>query len=94
MNVLVDIARGVLLLYLTILFLRLIFDYVFAFARSWRPTGPLVILLEIIYSLTDPPLKLLRRIIPTLRLGNFNLDLAFLVLVLLIYVLLSVLQQL
>ena len=36
---------------------RLVFDYVFLFARSWRPSGPLVVLLELIYSVTDPPLK-------------------------------------
>ena len=60
---------------------RLIFDWVFMFARSWRPSGPVVVLLEIIYSITDPPLKALRRVIPPLRLGNFSLDLGFLVLI-------------
>ena len=60
---------------------RLIFDYVFMFARSWRPSGPIVVLLEAIYSITDPPLKALRRVIPPLRMGNFSFDLGFLVLI-------------
>ena len=64
-----------------LLIARLIFDYVFMFARNWRPAGPIVLLLEVIYSATDPPLKALRRVIPPLRLGNFALDLGFLVLI-------------
>ena len=60
---------------------RLIFDYVFMFARNWRPSGPIVVLLEIIYSITDPPLKALRRVLPPLRMGNFSFDLGFLVLI-------------
>lgn len=89
-----DLAVGVVIvalqLYLLVLFLRVIFDWVFVFSPSWRPTGPLVILLELIYSLTDPPLRFLRRFIPPLRLGNFSLDLAFIVLVILIYVVIHV----
>jgi YggT family protein len=60
---------------------RLVFDYVFMFARSWRPSGPIVLLLEVIYTVTDPPLKALRRVIPPLRLGNVAFDLGFLVLI-------------
>jgi YggT family protein len=64
-----------------LLIARLVFDYVFMFARNWRPSGLIVVLLEVIYSITDPPLKALRRVIPPLRLGNFALDLGFLVLI-------------
>ena len=60
---------------------RLVFDYVFMFARNWRPSGVMVVVLEIIYSITDPPLKALRRVIPPLRLGSVSLDLGFLVLI-------------
>jgi YggT family protein len=51
------------------------------FARNWRPSGPIVLLLEAIYSVTDPPLKALRRVIPPLRLGSVAIDLGFLVLI-------------
>ena len=64
-----------------LLLARLVFDYVFMFARSWRPSGPVVVLLEAIYSVTDPPLKALRRVIPPLRLGSVSFDLGFLVLI-------------
>jgi YggT family protein len=64
-----------------LLIARLVFDYVFMFARSWRPSGPIVVLLELIYSITDPPLKALRRVIPPLRMGSVSFDLGFLVLI-------------
>jgi YggT family protein len=74
----------VLWLYFLILLARLVFDYVQLFARSWEPKGVVLILAEAIYTVTDPPLKFLRRFIPPLRLGQVSLDLSFLVLVLLI----------
>jgi YggT family protein len=64
-----------------LLLARLVFDYVFMFARSWRPRGPMVVLLEVIYSATDPPLKALRRVLPPLRMGSVSFDLGFLVLI-------------
>jgi YggT family protein len=66
---------------------RLVLDYVQMFARSWRPTGVVLVLAEIIYSITDPPLKALRRVIPPLRIGGISLDLSFLVLIILVQVL-------
>jgi YggT family protein len=93
MHVAVDIIVGALELYVLVLIARMVFDFVFALARSWRPSGPLVILLEIVYSLTDPPLRLLRRFIPPLRLGQFSLDLAFFVLYILIYVLINAVSR-
>jgi YggT family protein len=69
-----------------LLLARLVFDYVFMFARNWRPSGVVVVLLEVIYSVTDPPLKALRRVIPPLRLGSVSLDLGFLVLIIAVQV--------
>jgi YggT family protein len=66
---------------------RLVLDYVQMFARSWRPTGVVLVLAEIIYSITDPPLKALRKVIPPLRIGSISLDLSFLVLIILVQVL-------
>ena len=80
----------VLTVFLVLLFLRLIFEYVFLLARSFRPTGVVAILLELIYTVTDPPLKLLRRVLPPLRIGGVSLDLAFLVLFILVSILRSV----
>ena len=59
--------------------MRFIVDWVQVFARSWSPAGPLLVVLEGVYSVTDPPIKALRRVIPPLRIGNFALDLSFLI---------------
>lgn len=76
------------LLYIFLIFLigRLVLEVVQSFARKWRPTGVVLVLAEITYTITDPPLKLLRRFIPPLRLGNVALDLSFTVLILLVWV--------
>jgi YggT family protein len=71
-------------IYFLILMARLVLDYVQLFSRSWEPKGAVLVLAEAIYTVTDPPLKFLRRFIPPLRLGQVSLDLSFLVLVLLI----------
>ena len=73
-------------LFFVLLIARLVLDYIQMFARSWRPTGVLLVAAEVIYTITDPPLKALRRLIPPLRLGSINLDLSFLVLVVLVQI--------
>jgi YggT family protein len=74
-------------IYLVLLFIRLVVDWVQVFARSWEPRGILLVVLEAVYTATDPPLKALRRVVPPLRLGGFALDLSFLLLIVIIYVL-------
>ncbi len=80
-------------LFLVVLIVRLVFDYVLIFARRWRPTGLVVVLLEAVYSVTDPPLKALRRVIPPLRLGGISFDLAFIVLIILVQVAMVVVDR-
>lgn len=72
--------------YLLILLGRLVFDWVRLFVPEFSPHGVLLILVEVLYTLTDPPLRALRRFIPPLRLGGVALDLAFMVLWLLVFV--------
>lgn len=62
------------------LFIRLIIDYVRMFARNWRPNSVLIAFFEMIYSITDPPMKFVGRFVPPLRLGGVSLDLSFIVL--------------
>ena len=81
------VLHTVLTVFLVLLFLRLIFEYVFLLARSFRPSGVVAMLLELIYTATDPPLKLLRRVLPPLRIGGISIDLAFLVLFIVVQVL-------
>jgi len=86
-----SVLSTVLLIFLLFLIFRLVMEYVFLFARSFRPSGALAAVLELAYSVTDPPLRFLRRFIPPLRLGGVSLDLSMLVLFLLVYVLRGVL---
>ena len=88
------ILATVLWIYWLILIGRLVFDWVQVFARDWRPKGPVLVIAEAIYTLTDPPLNFLRRFIPPLRLGQISLDLSFLVLILAVGIGVSVLSGL
>jgi YggT family protein len=80
----------VLTLYLLILIGRLIIDMLQMYSRSWSPTGLLARVAEILFTLTDPPLRLLRRYIRPVRLGSVGLDLSYTLLFLVIIVLLWV----
>ena len=77
-----QILYAVLSLYLFVLIGRLVFDWIMVFSRDFRPRGAVLVLANGIYSITDPPLKALRKVIPPLRLGGVALDLGFLVLIL------------
>jgi YggT family protein len=70
-----------LLLFFVSLLIRLVFDWVQMFARDWRPKGAALVTAHSVYSVTDPALKVLRRVLPPLRIGSVSLDLGFLVLI-------------
>ncbi len=80
MGIVFGLVYVALLLFFVALIVRLVFDWVQMFAHSWRPRGAALVTAHAVYSVTDRPLKLLRRIMPPLRLGGISLDLAFLVL--------------
>lgn len=82
MNLVLGLLRLVVLAFFLILLVRLVLDWVQYFARDWRPRGAALVVAEITYSVTDPPLRALRRVIPPITLGPVRLDLAFLVLML------------
>ncbi|MDR1431614.1 MAG: YggT family protein [Propionibacteriaceae bacterium] len=66
--------------YLLILSLRALISFVPLLRRDWTPRGAVLVAVEFVYTLTDPPIKLLRRVVPPLRLGSLQFDLAFIVL--------------
>ena len=80
-------------IFIAFLWVRFIVDWVQVFARSWSPRGALLVVLEVVYSVTDPPIKALRRVIPPLRIGNFSLDLSFLIVMVAAYLLLRVIAM-
>ena len=89
-----EILATILWLYWLVFIVRLIFDFVQVFARSWRPSGILLLIAEAIYTVTDPPLRLLRRVIPPLRIGGMQFDLAFLIMLIGLQILISVAMNL
>ena len=88
-----SVLHGLLWLFILFLWIRFVFDWVQVFARSWSPGGPLLVLLEVAYSVSDPPIKALRRFIPPLRIGNFALDLSFILVLVAAYILLQVVSS-
>ena len=95
MAVVANILFFALLVVLLLLIVRMVMEYVFLFARSYRPAGPVAIALELCYSVTDPPLRFLGRFLPPLRFGNVTVPLNFLVLFIVVQVLMfRVLQPL
>jgi YggT family protein len=77
----------VLLLFLLLLFVRFVVDWVQVFARSWSPTGVVLVVLEVVYSITDPPIRFVRRFVPPLRLGSIAIDTSFILVLVAVYLL-------
>ena len=72
---------------------RIVIELVRVFARDWRPAGGGAIALESIYTVTAPPVRLLRRVIPTVRIGGVGLDLSIMVLLLIVYIVMQLLLR-
>jgi YggT family protein len=85
-----EVLIYLLTIYLVVLIGRMIFGWIQVFAREWRPSGIVLVVAEGIFTVTDPPLKFLRRFIPPLRLGMVAMDLSFMVLFIVILILLEV----
>ncbi|CAN5117982.1 YggT family protein [soil metagenome] len=90
----VSIVATVVYIALTIFFIlmwaRFVLDLVVTFARQWRPRGIGLVLAEAVYAVTDPPIKLVRRVIPPLRIGGAALDFAWSIVMLACVILISV----
>jgi YggT family protein len=93
-TIFLTIVYYVLWLYLLLLIGRLIIDMLQNYSRSWSPSGLLAGVAEVIFTVTDPPLRFLRRYLRPVRLGSVALDLSYTLLFLVIIVLLSVVSNL
>ncbi len=82
-----SIIDTILFIFLALMLIRLVVDWVQIFARSWTPTGPVLFVLEIVYSITDPPILFVRRFVPPLRIGSVALDTSFLIVLVAVYLL-------
>ena len=87
-----SVLHLVLWIFILLLIARFIVDWVQVFARQWTPRGPALVVLEAVYSTTDPPIKAVRRILPPIRLGGMALDLSPMVVLIACYILLSLIS--
>lgn len=86
MSLFFNILALVLFLFWLLLIARIVVEFVRSFSRDWRPSGVTVVIFEIIFTVTDPPVKLLRRIIPQLTVGAVRFDLSIMVLLLVAFI--------
>lgn len=87
-----SILDFVLFIFFVLLIGRLIIDWVQVFARDWRPRGVMLVIAEAVYTVTDPPLKAIRKVVPPITLGAVRIDLAFLILMLAVTILMGVIR--
>lgn len=90
MNFAIDLALFALWILLILLIARVLLSFVFSFARDWRPAGVPALLVESVYTVTDPLIKPLRRVIPPISVGAIRFDVAFLI----VFIAVMALQQL
>jgi YggT family protein len=94
LRVVAAILNVLILLYIIVMLIRLVMDYIPLFNREWRPRGAMLVIAEVVYTITDPPIRLLRRFIPPLRVGAIAIDFAFAIVMLVCFVLLGVTRAL
>lgn len=93
MGLIAGVLYLALLLYVITLVARLVLEWIQSYSRDFRPSGLVLVLFELVYTLTDPPVKALRRLIPPLRLGAVSLDLSLMILLLVGWLLLGFLAR-
>jgi len=93
-SIVVTVLLFALQLFVFVLIARVVLEMVQSFARTWRPTGFVLVLAEIVYTITDPPLRFLRRFIKPVRLGSIALDLSVLVLFIIVWILMALIGSL
>ena len=81
-----EIVGFALFVFWLLLIARIVVEFIRSFSRDWHPRGATVVVLEAIMTLTDPPVKLLRRVIPQLTIGAVRLDFSIMVLLLLAFI--------
>ena len=88
------IVELVLTLYVIVLIIRLVLDYIPLFNRQWRPKGAGLVAAEVVYTITDPPIRFFRRLVPPLRIGSIALDFGFTLTLVSVLVLMTIVRAL
>ena len=89
-SIIATIVYVALTVFFVLMWARFVLDLVRVFARRWRPRGIVLVLAEFVYTVTDPPIKLVRRVVPPLRVGGAALDFAWSIVMLVVIILISV----
>ncbi|WBQ02581.1 YggT family protein [Kribbella sp. CA-293567] len=84
------VLSWVLLAFFLMLVARFVLSLIVMFAPQWHPKGPLLLLFEVVYSVTDPFLRPLRRILPPIGAGGIRIDLSMLMLFVLVSLAMSI----
>ena len=88
-SIILSIIYVALLIVFVAMWVRFVFDWVQVLNPAFRPRGFVVLLAETSYTITDPPLKAVRRVIPPLQIGAVRLDLAWTIVFIVLLVLMS-----
>lgn len=88
-SVILNVVYVALFLVFIAMWARFVFDWIQALNRGWRPRGALVVAAELAYTITDPPIRVVRKVIPPLQLGSVRLDLAWTIVLIVLLILMS-----
>ncbi|UOE44877.1 YggT family protein [Agromyces larvae] len=94
LNVVWSILSTLLLIYFFVMWARFVLDLVRTFNRSWRPSGVGLVVVETVYTVTDPPVKFFRRLVPPIRFGQVAIDLGWSLAMLLVIILMTIVSGL
>lgn len=92
MKIVAEIAYYALEFFVLVMWVRLIIDFIRSAKPEWRPQSALLVILSVMYAITDPPLKLVRRVIKPVRFGVVAIDFAWAIVLLAAIVLSNVVQ--
>lgn len=84
------VVKVLLRIYTLVLWIRFVLDWIMVLNRRFRPRGVLAVLIDFVFTVTDPPIKMFRRILPPIRLGQVQLDLGWMLTLLVCWILLAI----
>ncbi|MCW2287580.1 YggT family protein [Leucobacter luti] len=84
------ILKLLLRIYTLVLWVRFVLDWIMVLNRRFRPRGPLAVAIELVYTVTDPPIRMFRRLLPPIRLGQVSLDLGWMLTMLACWILIAI----
>ncbi len=87
MTVLFLVLYFAISLFIIVMWVRLVFDLISSVNRGWRPSGLALVIAELAYTITDPPIKLVRKAVPPLRVSEISLDLSWTIVMIVAFIL-------